>query len=100
VGVPWVASPRDDYVRLHAYGAGVLADKPKDWYRTLRDLRDDPSRRVELSQMGRAVARGLRLTDNAWRFLEAWTDAVELERSGAATGGATGGTRYDARQPV
>jgi hypothetical protein len=50
--------------------------------------------------MGRAVARGLRLTDNAWRFLEAWTDAVELERSGAATGGATGGTRYDARQPV
>jgi hypothetical protein len=85
-GVPWVASPRVEYRRLHDLGAGVLADKPKDWYRALRLLLDDSAARVDLSLRGVAVARGLRLVDNAWRLMEAWTDARtrDLERGATA----------------
>ncbi len=81
VGVPWVASPRAEYRRLHALGAGVLAAKPKAWYRELRRLVDDPARRAELSLAGREVASGLRLSANAWRHLEAWTDALAIQRA-------------------
>jgi len=79
-GVPWVASPRVEYRKLHTEGAGLLADRPKDWYRLLRDLRNNPARRAELSEAGRAVAENHRLRDHAWRWLEAWADALRLER--------------------
>lgn len=81
VGVPWVASDRAEYRRLHALGCGVLVDKPKAWYATLRDLRRDRSRRVELSEAGRTVAHQLRLSTNAWRWWEAWVEAYEVETS-------------------
>lgn len=85
LGVPWVASPRDDYARLHALGAGVLADKPSRWYAELRRLVDDPARRIELAEAGRDVAARLWLEDHAWRWWEAWSDALELQRgSGVA----------------
>jgi glycosyltransferase involved in cell wall biosynthesis len=79
VGVPWVASPRAEYQRLHRLGCGVLVDKPRDWYRVLRQLLNDPGRRVELSERGRAVAETLRLRDHAWRWWDAWTRARELD---------------------
>lgn len=80
VGVPWVASPRAEYVKFHKLGAGVLAEKPKEWYRVLRKLVDDPARRVELSLTGRAVATELRLSDHVWRHMETWQYARELQR--------------------
>jgi hypothetical protein len=80
VGVPWVGSPRADYARLHALGCGVLVDRPKDWYRTLRTLLRDDRRRAELADAGRAVAATLRLRDHAWRWLDAWTDALARDR--------------------
>jgi hypothetical protein len=80
VGVPWVASPRAEYVRLHRLGAGLLADKPRAWYRALRTLVDDPNARAELSDAGRDVASRLRLSDNAWRHLEAWSAALDMQR--------------------
>lgn len=79
-GVPWVASPRAEYTRLHALGAGVLAERPRTWYRELKRLRDSPALRQELSEAGRAVAEGLRLRDHSWRWAEAWERAVELDR--------------------
>ena len=80
VGVPWVGSPRADYVRLHRLGCGLLVDRPKDWYRTLRTLLRDPVRRAELADVGRSVAATLRIDDHAWRWMEAWTDAVARDR--------------------
>lgn len=80
LGVPWVASPRVEYDRLHKLGCGILVDKPKAWYTVLRSLLRDESRRVELSQAGRAVADQLRLTRNAWRWWEAWELALNLQR--------------------
>jgi hypothetical protein len=79
VGVPWVGSPRTEYAALHKLGCGVLAERPKDWYRVLRDLRRDPTRRAELSHAGREVAETLRLDDHAWRWLEAWDEAYRIQ---------------------
>ena len=81
-GVPWVASPRTEYRRLHALGAGVLADKPKHWYRALQELVGDPGRRAEVSAAGREVAAGLRLDDHAGQWLEAWQAAREVAATG------------------
>lgn len=79
VGVPWVASPRAEYRRLHALGCGVLADKPKTWYRAIRDLVADEGRREILGARGREVAATLRLEDHAWRWWDAWERARELD---------------------
>jgi hypothetical protein len=81
VGVPWVGSPRDEYRRLHDLGCGVLADRPKDWYRVLRSLLTDERRRAELADAGRNVAAQLRLENHAWKWAEAWQDALTRERS-------------------
>jgi hypothetical protein len=81
VGVPWVGSPRADYVRLHRLGCGVLVDRPKDWFRVLRSLLTDERRRSELADAGRAIAATLRLEDHAWRWMEAWSDALARDRT-------------------
>jgi hypothetical protein len=76
-----VASPRAEYQRLHALGAGVLADRPRAWHRELRRLRESPALRAEMSEAGRAVAAQLRLRDNAWRWHEAWSRAYEMQQA-------------------
>lgn len=81
VGVPWVGSPRADYVRLNRLGCGVLVDRPKDWYRVLKRLLTDEPRRVELSAAGRAVAETLRLRDHANEWWEAWSDAYDRDQA-------------------
>lgn len=80
-GVPWVASSRAEYVKLHRLGAGILADRPRVWYRELRRLRESASLRAELSEAGRAVAEQLRLADHVWRWCEAWERAYELQHA-------------------
>lgn len=80
-GVPWVASPRAEYKRLHAMGAGILADRPRTWYRELKRLHESAALRQELSEAGRTVAAQLRLADNAWRWLEAWQRAYETQQA-------------------
>lgn len=87
-GVPWVASPRPEYARLHAAGAGVLADRPRTWYRELKRLRESPALRQELSEAGRAVAAANRLEDHAWRWTEAWERALSIQRGSRARTGA------------
>lgn len=79
-GVPWVASPRAEYSKLHALGAGILADRPRTWYRELKRLRESPALRKELSEAGRAVAATQRLDDHSWRWWEAWERALSLQR--------------------
>lgn len=80
-GVPWVASPRAEYRRLHEMGAGLLADRPRAWYRELKRLHESAALRQELSEAGRAVAEQLRLRDHAWRWVDAWTQAYEMDRA-------------------
>jgi hypothetical protein len=80
-GVPWVASPRAEYRRLHEMGAGVLADRPRTWYRELKRLRESAALRQELSEAGRVVAEQLRLSQHAWRWMDVWSRAYEEQQA-------------------
>lgn len=82
LGVPWVASPRAEYERLHRKGAGALADTPRRWFKELQKLQKSPALRAERAEAGREVADQFRLEPNAWRWLEAWHSAYDLERRG------------------
>ena len=81
VGVPWVGSPREEYRRLNREtGCGLLADTPKQWYQNLKLLLTDEVLRKEQAEMGRTYMTDQTYQAQAWRFLEAWTRAYELER--------------------
>jgi hypothetical protein len=84
-GVPWVASPRAEYTRLHRHGVGRLAAKPRDWYRELKTLATDAALRRDMSERGRAVAAEHTIEGHAWRWLEAWETALKMQRAHAAT---------------
>jgi hypothetical protein len=79
LGVPWVASPRAEYKRLHEQGIGLLADKPRQWVSQLRKLVRDPVLRTEMSVAGREAAAKMTIESNAWRWLEVWQAARDYE---------------------
>lgn len=83
VGVPWVASPRAEYRRLHKEGVGLLAERPKDWYRQLKRLATDQALRADMSTAGRDIAAQHTIEANAWRWAEAWVEAYEIQRHAA-----------------
>lgn len=88
VGVPAVASPTADYLAwAEASGGTLIARKPREWERVLRGLLRDSGRRMEMSAAGRAAAAENTIEGNAFRWLEAWADAVDLQR-GKVTAGA------------
>lgn len=80
LGVPCIGSPVDEYRRLHGLGIGLLAQSPRDWLRHAKLLLDDDARRNEMSLQGRAAVQQLTVEANAWRWWEAWTRALEIER--------------------
>lgn len=80
LGVPCIGSPRAEYRRIHALGVGLLAATPKDWFRLTKELLGNASLRCELSESGRAAVRDLVIEKQAWRWWEAWSAALEIER--------------------
>lgn len=80
-GVPSVVSPSPAYIELNkTYGIGDVAHKPKDWYRLLRRLITDDAYRIDRGEQSRAAARELTIEKHAWRWMEAWTDAMLIQR--------------------
>lgn len=82
LGVVPVMSPRAEYAAFADLGAGVLAGKPRQWVRHVRELTTDAARRVEMSHTGREIAAKWTIEDNAWRWWQAWEDAYRTQRSG------------------
>jgi glycosyltransferase involved in cell wall biosynthesis len=82
VGVPWVGSPRPEYMRVHreSGGVGILVDTPKDWYRAVKKLMDDGPLRQELGESGKEYMRDQTIEANAWRWLETWARAYDIEK--------------------
>lgn len=85
VGVPCVVSPRIEYTNLVRHGIGWVAHDQRDWRRKLTTLIKSQRVRHELSERGRRAAAEHTIEGNAWRWLEAWAKALELEESGALT---------------
>jgi glycosyltransferase involved in cell wall biosynthesis len=85
LGVPFVATPTGQYRQLHDLGAGLLADRSRDWIRELKRLLGPGSLREELIGRGLAVARDLTVERNSWRWAEAWALArANYEKRSAA----------------
>lgn len=81
-GVPWVASPRQEYRRLNREsGCGLLADNPKQWYEHLKRMLTDEVLRKEQVEMGSEFVKDQTYQANAWRWAEAWTRALEIQRA-------------------
>lgn len=71
-GVPFVCTPTTPYTEFCRMGAGVLAETPKDWERSLRRLLSDLDYRVELGAAGLKAARRFVMEDNIDRWAKAW----------------------------
>lgn len=78
LGVPWVASPTPDYQKFHALGAGRLAATPEEWEHELRELIANRHLRDSIADAGRDIAKDNTIEGNAWRWIEAWTDAKDV----------------------
>lgn len=84
-GVPTVMSPRAEYRRIHELGVGVLAPRPKDFYREIRRLLTDDAWHAEVRERSLEAVRPLTVGANAWRWAEAWATAHRLQRTGHST---------------
>jgi hypothetical protein len=80
LGIPWVASPRAEYERLHRMGAGITTDRSRIWYRELDRLLSSEELRAEVSGRGREVADRLRLAGHVDEWWSAWEHALHLQR--------------------
>lgn len=83
LGIPWVASPRAEYARLHKLtGHGFLAERPREWLKHLRRLVNDEAFRLDQSAAGREKAADWtiegRYADKLWSV---WEEALRMERS-------------------
>jgi hypothetical protein len=84
VGVPFVYSPREEYRRLNREsGCGLAADRPKDWASQLRRLLTDEVLWKEQSEAGKTYMQDQTYQKQAWRWMEAWTKAYEVEHKSA-----------------
>lgn len=80
-GVAWVASPREEYRRLNREsGCGLLAETPKQWYQYLKRLLIDDVLRKEQVEMGKEYMQSQTYEANAYKWAEAWTDALRIQR--------------------
>ncbi len=81
VGVPWVASPRVEYVRFsREHRVGLMAEKPRDWYRQMKRLTTSVELRAEQSALGRLAGAANTYEAHAWRWAEVWEAAMKLDR--------------------
>lgn len=83
VGVPSVASPTPDNVRLARMGVGLLAADAAHWRQWVRLMVDREGAREDLAGRGREVAAGLTYEAHSERWLDAWAQALDNRRAAA-----------------
>jgi glycosyltransferase involved in cell wall biosynthesis len=76
VGVPFVASPTQQYRELTDYGAGILAETPRQWEGIVKRLVRDEGHRANMANLGRAVAERWTIERNIERWSDAWSKAL------------------------
>jgi hypothetical protein len=77
VGVPFLASPTEEYCWLHAQGAGWLAANPRMWERSLKQLVVNADHRAEMAATGREVAGRHTIQAHAHEWHDAWCSALD-----------------------
>lgn len=82
LGIPYVASPLPEYERFHREsGTGILGYSPADWYDGLKRLLTDPGLRADMGARGREYMKDQTIEANAYRWWDAWTRAMDMQRA-------------------
>lgn len=81
LGVPFIASPTSEYLRLARMGAGVIAKEKHDWLSKLKLLLHNPLYRRDMAEAGLEVAKTQTYEEHAHLWAEAWNDAREIRRA-------------------
>lgn len=82
LGIPFVASPTQEYVRMEAYGVGKVAKTPGEWRRHLQRMIDRTSETERIANENRAKIRAEHTYRvNAPQWLEAWEKAIHYRKT-------------------
>lgn len=79
LGVPFVATPTQQYLMLYARGAGQVARNPREWRGILTKMVRHDDYRQELADRGRMAAQTLLLGNHLERWMNAWREAASLK---------------------
>lgn len=82
LGVPFVASNTQEYVRLEAYGVGKTARNPGEWRKHLQRWIDRPQElRRDAERYRNTVQLSMTYEAHAAEWVEAWCKALEYRKS-------------------
>lgn len=82
LGIPFVASPTREYVRLEAYGVGKTAKTPGEWRKHLQRMIDRPEETQRIAEEARGrIEAEFTYRVNAPQWLEAWEKAVHYRKT-------------------
>ena len=74
LGIPFVASPTDEYKLLASHGVGLLAPQKHDWLKQMNRVLSGDN--TELIENGLAFARENTYEKNAYKWAEAWASLL------------------------
>jgi glycosyltransferase involved in cell wall biosynthesis len=82
MGIPFVASPTREYLRLEAYGVGKTARNPSEWRRHLQRWIDRPEElRRDAERYRSEVQLSMTYEKNAADWVAAWNKALSYRKS-------------------
>jgi glycosyltransferase involved in cell wall biosynthesis len=82
LGIPFVASPTQEYARLEAYGVGKTARNPGEWRRHLQRWIDRPQERLkDAESYRRTVQLSMTYETNAAQWVDVWHKALAYRKS-------------------
>lgn len=82
LGVPAIVSPTPENIWYHdTFDCGLVAYQKHDWLTQLRRVLRDGSLRADLAARGIAAAKQNTYEEHAWRWMAAWSDALDIRRA-------------------
>jgi hypothetical protein len=72
LGVPVLASPSADNVRMHEAGVGELVKKPHHWYKLLKNMVTNQGYRDDVAGRGRVAMKDYTYSNQSWRWADVW----------------------------
>jgi glycosyltransferase involved in cell wall biosynthesis len=82
IGIPFVASPTREYLRMEAYGIGKTAKSPGEWRKHLQRMIDRTSETERLANEARdRIEAEHTYSVNAPQWIEAWEKAIAYRKT-------------------
>jgi glycosyltransferase involved in cell wall biosynthesis len=82
LGIPFVASPTREYIRLEAHGVGKTAKTPGEWRKHLQRMIDRPAETERIANEARdRIKAEHTYSVNAPQWLEAWEKAIDYRKT-------------------